>query len=103
MKVAIINNGTLGMVRQWQELFYNKRYAATMLGNAPDFVKLAEAFGIKGYSAKTPAEMEEVIREGLAHEGPAVMDFKVRTEELVFPMVPAGKAIHEMILNPKKP
>jgi acetolactate synthase-1/2/3 large subunit len=103
VKIAIINNSSLGMVRQWQELFYGKRYAATMLPpKIPDFVKLAEAFGIKGYFASSPKEMEETISAALSHDGPALMDFKVRSEELVLPMVPAGKAIHEMILPPKK-
>jgi acetolactate synthase-1/2/3 large subunit len=70
-----------------------------MLPISPDFVKLAEAFGIKGLAANTPDEMEEVIKEGLSHKGPVIMDFKCRTEELVYPMVPAGKAIHEMLLG----
>ncbi|MDR1166391.1 MAG: biosynthetic-type acetolactate synthase large subunit [Deltaproteobacteria bacterium] len=98
VKVAILNNGCLGMVRQWQELFYEKRYAATMLRATPDFVKLAEAFGIRGFVATEPSEVTPVIREALSHPGPSVMDFRTRTEELVFPMVPAGKAIDEMLL-----
>ncbi|MDR0547996.1 MAG: biosynthetic-type acetolactate synthase large subunit [Deltaproteobacteria bacterium] len=100
VKVAILNNGTLGMVRQWQDLFYGQRYAATTLGPSPDFTLLAKAFGLKGYVAKTEAEAEAVIALALADPGPSVMDFKVSPRENVFPMVPAGRAIDEMILRP---
>jgi acetolactate synthase-1/2/3 large subunit len=99
VKVAILNNGSLGMVRQWQELFYGARYAATILSN-PDFVILAQAFGIQGYRAETYEQMEEVIEKALKHPGPVIMDFKVKFSELVFPMVPAGKPIDEMLLDP---
>ncbi|MDR2354258.1 MAG: biosynthetic-type acetolactate synthase large subunit [Deltaproteobacteria bacterium] len=101
VKVAILNNSSLGMVRQWQELFYEKRFAATLFHANPDFVKLAEAFGIRGFVAKTPAEVAPVISEALKHPGPAVMDFHVDPNELVYPMVPAGKAIHQMLLKPE--
>jgi acetolactate synthase-1/2/3 large subunit len=99
IKVAIINNGCLGMVRQWQELFYDRRYADTMLGAGPDFVKLAEAFGAKGFRAARPEEAADVIDQGLAADGPVVMEFIVCQEALVYPMVGAGKAIDEMILD----
>jgi acetolactate synthase-1/2/3 large subunit len=98
VKVAILNNGCLGMVRQWQQLFYDRRYAATILSHQPDFVKLAESFGAKGLLADTPAKVDPVIEEALAHDGPVVMDFRVSPEELVYPMVPGGKGLDEMIL-----
>jgi acetolactate synthase-1/2/3 large subunit len=100
VKVAILNNGNLGMVRQWQDLFYGGRRAHTILTSVPDFVKLAEAFGIRGFSASTSTEAERIIEEALAHPGPAIMDFKVSPDEMVFPMVPAGKSIDCMLLSP---
>jgi acetolactate synthase-1/2/3 large subunit len=99
VKVAILNNGCLGMVRQWQELFYQGRYAATILGGGPDFVKLAESFGAKGFRATRLQEVEGVIAQGLAEPGPVLMDFAVLPTELVYPMVPGGKALDEMILD----
>jgi acetolactate synthase-1/2/3 large subunit len=98
VKVAIINNGYLGMVRQWQQLFYEKRYSYTCLDCGPDFVKLAEAYGALGLRAKKPEEVKETIEKALKHDGPVVMDFVVAKEENVYPMVPAGKPIHEMLL-----
>ena len=98
VKVAIINNGFLGMVRQWQQLFYDKRYSHVCMANAPDFVKLAESYGALGLRAKKPGEVKKIIEKALAHKGPVVIDFVVAKEENVYPMVPAGKAIHEMLL-----
>ena len=98
VKVAILNNGYLGMVRQWQELFYDKAYASTNMEKAPDFVKLAEAFGAVGLRATRPDEVESVLKHGLETEGPVIMDFTVEAEEGVYPMVPAGKATTEMLL-----
>jgi acetolactate synthase-1/2/3 large subunit len=98
VKVVILNNGYLGMVRQWQELFYQKRYSQTCMKQAPDFVKLAEAFGALGLRADKPEEVEQVLNKGLAYKGPVIMDFVVEQEECVYPMVPAGKAITEMLL-----
>jgi acetolactate synthase-1/2/3 large subunit len=98
VKIAILNNGFLGMVRQWQELFYDKRYACTCMEHAPDFVKLAEAYGALGLRATKPEEVEAVIKEGLACKGPVLMDFQVKKEECVYPMVPAGAPITEMLL-----
>ena len=98
VKVVIINNGYLGMVRQWQELFYGKRYAHTCMNCTPDFVKLAEAFGAKGFRAKKPQEVKTVLQEGLKASGPVIMDFLVAKEECVYPMVPAGAPITEMLL-----
>jgi acetolactate synthase-1/2/3 large subunit len=97
VKIAILNNSFLGMVRQWQQLFYEKRYSATPLG-APDFVKLAEAYGAVGLQATRPEEVEPVIRQALETPKPVIMDFRVEPEECVMPMVPAGKAMHEMLL-----
>jgi len=97
VKIAILNNSFLGMVRQWQQLFYGRRYSATPM-TAPDFVKLAEAYGAVGLRATKPEEVEPVIREALNPRRPVIMDFKVEPEECVMPMVPAGKAMHEMLL-----
>ena len=97
VKIAILNNSYLGMVRQWQQLFYDRRYSATPM-TAPDFVKLAEAYGAVGLRATKPEEVEPVIREALNTRRPVIMDFKVEPEECVMPMVPAGKAMHEMLL-----
>jgi acetolactate synthase I/II/III large subunit len=98
VKVVILNNCYLGMVRQWQELFYEKRYACTCMDHAPDFVKLAEAFGAVGLRATRPDEVESVLRRGLETPGPVIMDFRVSKEECVYPMVPAGAPITEMLL-----
>ena len=98
VKIAILNNGYLGMVRQWQELFYNKRYASTTMNVVPDFVELAKAYGAVGLRATTKSEVEPVIREALATNNLVIMDFKIEQEEGVYPMVPAGKATTEMLL-----
>jgi acetolactate synthase-1/2/3 large subunit len=86
------------MVRQWQELFYEKCYACTELDHAPDFVKLAEAYGAVGLRATHPDEVESVLRQGLETPGTVIMDFRVSREECVYPMVPAGAPITEMLL-----
>ncbi len=98
VKVVILNNSYLGMVRQWQELFYDKRYASTAMDVAPDFIELAKAFGAVGLRATTRDEVEPVIREALATDNIVLMDFKIEKEEGVYPMVPAGKATTEMLL-----
>ena len=98
VKIVILNNGYLGMVRQWQELFYEKRYACTGMEHAPDFVKLAEAYGAVGLRATRTTEVEAVLQEGLAIPRPVIMDFVVEREESVYPMVPAGAPITEMLL-----
>jgi acetolactate synthase-1/2/3 large subunit len=97
VKVAILNNGCLGMVRQWQELFFGKRYSHTILGQSPDFVKLAEAYGALGLRAERPSEVEGVIRTALSSDRPTVMDFIVSPEEKVSPMVPAGASLSEIM------
>ncbi|HIJ36955.1 MAG TPA: acetolactate synthase large subunit, partial [Deltaproteobacteria bacterium] len=98
VKIVILNNRFLGMVRQWQELFYDKRYACTEMDHAPDFVKLAEAYGAVGLRATTPEEVESVLKEGLSLPKTVVMEFVVAREEKVYPMVPAGAPITEMLL-----
>jgi acetolactate synthase-1/2/3 large subunit len=99
IKVVILNNGYLGMVRQWQQLFFDKRYVSTCLDCAPDFVKLAEAYGAVGLRATKPEEVEAVLKKGLASKKPVIMDFVVEKEECVYPMVPAGAAVTEMLLT----
>ena len=99
VKIAIVNNGFLGMVRQWQEFFYDGRYASTPLLN-PDFARLAEAFGIRGASVRTRAEVVPALRAARAHPGPALIDFQVEQEDTVYPMVPAGADLHAMIRRP---
>ncbi|MGE4519146.1 MAG: biosynthetic-type acetolactate synthase large subunit [Desulfobacteraceae bacterium] len=98
VKIVILNNRFLGMVRQWQGLFYNKNYSGTDMSHAPDFVKLAEAYGAKGFRAMKPSEVEETLKKGLETEGPVIMEFVVDREENVYPMVPAGAPITKMLL-----
>ncbi|MCP4714718.1 MAG: biosynthetic-type acetolactate synthase large subunit [Deltaproteobacteria bacterium] len=98
VKVAILNNHSLGMVRQWQQLFYDKRYSQTTFESHPDFVKLAEAYGAVGLRATKPEEVEGVISQALAVKQPVVMEFVVASEEGVYPMVPAGAPISNMLL-----
>lgn len=96
VKVAILNNGCLGMVRQWQELFYKKRYSYTKLCN-PDFVKLAEAYGAAGMRVTKKEDVREAIEKAIEIDNTVVLDFEVEEEENVYPMVPAGEAINRMI------
>lgn len=98
VKICLLNNNYLGMVRQWQELFYDKRYAATVMEVTPDFVALAEAYGAVGLRATKTSEVENVIKEALSIDNTVLMDFRIAREEGVFPMVPAGKATTEMLL-----
>ncbi|MBC2695317.1 MAG: biosynthetic-type acetolactate synthase large subunit [Desulfobacteraceae bacterium] len=98
IKVVILNNSCLGMVRQWQELFYEKRYSQTCMEHTPDFVKLAEAYGAVGLRATKPEEVEKVLKEGLSTPKAVIMDFVVEREECVYPMVPAGAPITKMLL-----
>jgi len=97
IKVFIMNNGYLGMVRQWQELFWDKRYCAVDLGSYPDFVKLAEAYGATGMRCERKETLVEDFRRALETEGPVVVDVRVSREENTFPMIPAGKAAREMV------
>ena len=97
VKVAILNNQFLGMVRQWQEIFHNRRYSNTCLRSNPDFVKIAEAYGAKGILVRKPEEVRPAIKEALRHNGPVVMDFRIVREENVYPMVPPNSPIHKML------
>ena len=98
VKVIILNNGYLGMVRQWQELFYGKRYASSVLSqDVPDFVKVAEAYGCFGVRVLTPSELDQALEAAFAFDGPAVVDCRVVGEECVFPMVAPGGSIDEML------
>jgi acetolactate synthase-1/2/3 large subunit len=102
LKIAVFNNSYLGMVRQWQELFYDKRYESTALVN-PDFIHLAEAYGIRGLRAATRAESCQAIDEARHHRGPVLIEFRTAKEGdegNVYPMVPPGAALHEMIQLP---
>ena len=99
VKIAIINNGYLGMVRQWQEFFYGGRYAATPL-LSPDFAKIAEAYGIPAFTVKQRGEVDEAIAAAREYRGAALIDFQVEQEDTVYPMVPAGADLREMIRRP---
>lgn len=100
VKIAILNNRFLGMIRQWQDLFFEGRYSQSCLDCQPDFVKVAEAFGCVGLRAEKPSEVEAVIKESLkTNDRPVIMDFRVEREENVYPMVPAGASINEMIYS----
>jgi acetolactate synthase-1/2/3 large subunit len=101
VKIAVLNNGYLGMVRQWQELFYQKRYIATPL-SCPDFVKVAEAYRIASLRVTRREEVIPAIKQAMEHDGPFLIDFMVEPEENVFPMVPPGSSIAEFIEEPKK-
>jgi acetolactate synthase-1/2/3 large subunit len=98
IKVVILNNQCLGMVRQWQEMFYDKCYSCTDMAAAPDFVKLAEAYGAVGLRAEHPDEVVSVLKKGLSTPKTVIMEFMVEKEEKVYPMVPAGAAITDMLL-----
>jgi acetolactate synthase-1/2/3 large subunit len=98
VKVFVLNNGFLGMVRQWQEMFYENRLSESRIGS-PDFVKVAEAYGVRGWRASTAQEAEDVIAQSLAHPGPAVVEFHVAEGENVFPMVPPGKGNVDMLVK----
>jgi acetolactate synthase-1/2/3 large subunit len=97
VKILIMNNGYLGMVRQWQEMFYDRTYSEVDISVAPDFVKLAEAYGAAGFRAEKPAELRSVLKAAIDHKGVAVVDIVVTKEENVFPIVPAGANARDMI------
>jgi len=102
VKILILNNCFLGMVRQWQELFYEARYSSTCLVSNPDFVKIAEAYGVKGIRIDRKEDVDAGLKEMMEHEGPVVVNCIVDREECVFPMVPAGAATNEMMFSSKK-
>ncbi|HEV8370515.1 MAG TPA: biosynthetic-type acetolactate synthase large subunit [Pyrinomonadaceae bacterium] len=99
VKILIMNNGYLGMVRQWQEMFYDRTYSEVDISVAPDFVKLAEAYGAAGFRATHPDELHDVLKAALNHKGVAVIDIVVSKEENVFPIVPAGANANDMIVQ----
>jgi acetolactate synthase-1/2/3 large subunit len=99
INVAIINNGYLGMVRQWQEFFYERRYAATPM-KGPDFVKIADAHGLTGLRVERRTDVEAAIRQAQELPGTVIIDFRVEQEDSVYPMVPAGAALDAMIRRP---
>jgi len=99
VKILIMNNGYLGMVRQWQEMFYDRTYSEVDISVAPDFVKLAEAYGVAGFRATHPDELHDVLKAALDHKGVAVIDIVVSKEENVFPIVPAGANANDMIVQ----
>jgi acetolactate synthase-1/2/3 large subunit len=101
IKIFIINNGYLGMVRQWQELFWKKRYSHTKI-SSPDFVKCAESYGIPGQRVTSPMEVEGAIKAALKHkDGPTLIEFVVEKEENVYPMIPAGQTVNEIMDCPE--
>jgi acetolactate synthase-1/2/3 large subunit len=99
VKVIILNNKFLGMVKQWQDLFFNKRYASTSIPAQPDFVKLAEAYGIAGYRAETPKDATQTLEKIFRTKDPCIVDLVVDAEEHVYPMVPAGGSAKDMVLS----
>jgi len=101
VKIAVLNNGFLGMVRQWQELFHNRNYVATPL-SAPDLVGVAEAYGVAALRVTERDMVEDAIRQAAEHDGPFLIDFRVEPEENVFPMVPPGAATAEFMEEPKQ-
>jgi acetolactate synthase-1/2/3 large subunit len=103
VKVVIVNNGYLGMVRQWQELFFNNRLCAVELECFPDVAQLAAAYGLKGRTIERPSEVAPALQEAVRQPGPFLLNVKVSPEENVYPMVPSGAAIHEMVLGPPQP
>jgi acetolactate synthase-1/2/3 large subunit len=103
IKIVILNNGYLGMIRQWQELFYNNRLSQAELTGFPDAEKLAAAYGFKGRMVQHPHELVAALDEAIREPGPYLLNVKVSPFENVYPMVPAGGAINEMVLGPPQP
>jgi acetolactate synthase-1/2/3 large subunit len=100
VKVFVVNNQWMGMVRQWQELLHDERYSESYMESLPDFVKLAEAFGAVGLRAEQPSELDERIREMIDTPRPVILDCRVERAENCFPMIPSGAAHYEMLLGP---
>jgi acetolactate synthase-1/2/3 large subunit len=101
IKIAILNNGYLGMVRQWQQLFYGKRYVATPL-TGPDFVKIAEAYGVPGVRVTRREDVTSAIEKAMSYDGPYLIEFVIEPEENVYPMVVPGAALAEFLEEPRK-
>ena len=100
VKCFILNNFYMGMVRQWQELLHGSRYSQSYMDSLPDFIKLAESFGMVGLRATQVSEVDDVVREMIKIDGPVIADMQVDPEENVFPMIPSGAAHNEMLLGP---
>jgi acetolactate synthase-1/2/3 large subunit len=98
VKVAILNNDFQGMVKQWQDLFYQQRYSQSVMRN-PDFAKMAESYGVRGIKCEKREDVAKTVDAMLKHNGPVVVDFVVEPNEHVYPMVPSGKGLHEMELG----
>jgi acetolactate synthase-1/2/3 large subunit len=103
IKIVVMNNGYLGMIRQWQELFYNNRVCQATLDSFPDAAMLAGAYGFKGRTIEKPEELAPALEEAVRENGPYLLNVKVSPFENVYPMVPAGGAINEMVLGPPQP
>ena len=99
VKIVLLDNNYLGMVRQWQQLFFDRRYSSVELVN-PDFIKIAEGFGVPGKKISKPEELKDAVAEMIAHDGPFLLHVEVEKEENVFPMVASGKAVDEIVLEP---
>ncbi|WVE36344.1 thiamine pyrophosphate-dependent enzyme, partial [Priestia megaterium] len=97
VKVVVLNNQSLGMVRQWQEIFYEERYSHSLIPNQPNLMKLAEAYDIKGLQASTEEEAHAALKEAMETDGPVLLNFFVAPKENVYPMVAPGKGLHEMV------
>src|SRR5699024_2917898 len=97
VKVVIVNNNALGMVRQWQESFYDKRYSESVFSTNPDFIKLAESYGVRGIKIDREEDVVSTLKDAFAYNGPVVIDCRVAQETCVYPMIAPGKGIHEMI------
>ena len=102
LKIFILNNRYMGMVRQWQEMFHGSRYSESYMESLPDFVKLAEAYGMKGLRCENPADVDKTIKEMIATKGPVIVDMLVDQNENVYPMIPAGAAHYELVLGPEE-
>jgi len=103
VKVVLINNNYLGMVRQWQDMFYTKRYSGVALEGNPDFVKLAEAYGARGIHITKPEEVRPALEKAMEiTDTPVILNFEVEQEDNVYPMIPAGAAVSEMIVGPQE-
>jgi acetolactate synthase I/II/III large subunit len=100
VKVFLMNNGYMGMVRQWQQLFWDRRYSAVEMGASPDWVKLAEAFGANGFRVEDAADLESTMRAAIEADGPALVDIRVTQEENVYPMIAPGNPAREMVEAP---
>jgi acetolactate synthase-1/2/3 large subunit len=100
VKIAILNNNQLGMITQWQNMVFTRGYSANTFTGNPDFVKLADAYGIKGLRVTKQSELDGAIREAMAHNGPVVIDFHTARQENVYPMIPSGQSVAELIEEP---